>query len=34
VLTELCSRYQIELDPDSIPGLLDRFELRFPGEPL
>jgi quercetin dioxygenase-like cupin family protein len=34
VLAELCTRYQVELDPDSIPGLLDRFELRFPGEPL
>jgi quercetin dioxygenase-like cupin family protein len=32
-LADLCARYELEMDPDSIPGLLDRFDLRFPGEP-
>ena len=31
-LADLCGRYAIEMDPDSIPGLLERFDLRFPGE--
>jgi mannose-6-phosphate isomerase-like protein (cupin superfamily) len=31
-LGELCARYELEMDPDSVPGLLERFELRFPGE--
>ena len=34
VLAELASRYQLEMQPDSVPGLLERFSLRFPGEPL
>jgi quercetin dioxygenase-like cupin family protein len=33
-LTELCARYELEIDPDSIPGLIDRFGVRFPGEPI
>ncbi len=33
-LAELCARYELEMDPDSVPGLLERFELRFPGEPI
>jgi mannose-6-phosphate isomerase-like protein (cupin superfamily) len=33
-LMELCQRYGLEMDPTSIPGLVERFELRFPGEPL
>jgi quercetin dioxygenase-like cupin family protein len=33
-LTELCARYELEIDPDSIPGLIDRFGARFPGEPI
>ncbi len=32
-LGDLCARYEIEMDPDSIPGLVNRFDLRFPGEP-
>ncbi len=32
-LGDLCVRYGIEMDPDSIPGLVERFDLRFPGEP-
>ena len=34
VLGELCARYELEMDPDSIPRLLERFDLRFPGEPV
>jgi quercetin dioxygenase-like cupin family protein len=33
-LGELCGRYELEMNPDSVPGLLERFGLRFPGEPL
>src|SRR5438067_5661976 len=31
-LGELCARYELEMDPDSIPGLLERFDLVV-GEP-
>jgi mannose-6-phosphate isomerase-like protein (cupin superfamily) len=34
VLGELCERYGLELDPSTVPGLVERFGLRFPGEPL
>jgi mannose-6-phosphate isomerase-like protein (cupin superfamily) len=34
VLGELCERYELEMDPSSVPSLLERFGLRFPGEPL
>jgi quercetin dioxygenase-like cupin family protein len=34
MLGELGSRYGVELIPDSIPGLIERFGLRFPGEPI
>jgi len=33
-LAEVCARYQLEMDPDSIPGLVEHFDLRFPGEPI
>jgi mannose-6-phosphate isomerase-like protein (cupin superfamily) len=33
-LGELCKRYGLEMDPASVPALLERFDLRFPGEPL
>jgi quercetin dioxygenase-like cupin family protein len=33
-LAELCSRYELGMDPSSIPGLIDRFGVRFPGEPI
>lgn len=33
-LTDLCARYELEMDPASIPGLLERFGLRFPGEAI
>ncbi len=31
---ELAARYQLEMNPDSVPELLERFELKFPGEPI
>ena len=34
VLVELCARYELEMDPESVPGLVQRFDLRFPGEPI
>lgn len=33
-LSDLCERYGLEMQPDSVPGLLERFGLKFPGEPL
>ena len=33
-LTELCARYELEMRPDTVPGLVERFGLRFPGEPI
>jgi mannose-6-phosphate isomerase-like protein (cupin superfamily) len=30
----LCARYELEMDPASVPGLVERFGLRFPGEPI
>jgi hypothetical protein len=32
VLGELCARYELEMDPDSLPGLIERFGLRAPGD--
>ena len=31
-LAELCTRYQLDMQPESVPGLLERFDLRM-GEP-
>jgi mannose-6-phosphate isomerase-like protein (cupin superfamily) len=33
-LGELCERYELEMDPSSVPGLIQRFGVRFPAEPL
>ncbi len=33
-LGELCERYALEMDPSSVPGLIERFGVRFPGEAL
>jgi mannose-6-phosphate isomerase-like protein (cupin superfamily) len=33
-LAELCARYELEMQPDTIPGLVERFGLRMPGEPI
>jgi mannose-6-phosphate isomerase-like protein (cupin superfamily) len=29
----LCERYALEMDPSSVPSLVERFGLRFPAEP-
>jgi mannose-6-phosphate isomerase-like protein (cupin superfamily) len=34
VLRALTERYGLELDPQSIPSLVERFKVKFPGEPL
>jgi quercetin dioxygenase-like cupin family protein len=34
ILADLCARYELEMDPASVPGLVERFDLRFPGEPV
>ena len=31
-LAAVCARYELEMDPESVPGLLERFELQFPGK--
>jgi mannose-6-phosphate isomerase-like protein (cupin superfamily) len=33
-LAELNERYGQEMQPDSVPGLVERFGLVFPGEPI
>ena len=33
-LGALCGRYELEMNPDSVPGLIERFGLQFPGEPM
>jgi quercetin dioxygenase-like cupin family protein len=33
-LADLCARYGLEMDPKSVPGLVGRFGLVFPGEPI
>ena len=33
-LAGLCARYALEIKPESVPELLQRFKLRFPGEPI
>jgi mannose-6-phosphate isomerase-like protein (cupin superfamily) len=33
-LGELCGRYGLEMDVNSVPWLVERFRLRFPGHPL
>jgi gentisate 1,2-dioxygenase len=34
ILGDLCARYELDMDPDSAPGLVERFGLRFPGRPV
>jgi mannose-6-phosphate isomerase-like protein (cupin superfamily) len=34
VLADLCARYGLEIDTGSVAGLVERFGLRFPGEPM
>ena len=31
-LADLCARYELEMDPESVPGLIERFDVKFPGE--
>lgn len=33
-LGALCERFALEMDPESVPGLVERFNVRFPAEPL
>jgi mannose-6-phosphate isomerase-like protein (cupin superfamily) len=33
-LGALCERYALEMDPSSVPDLVERFGVRFPAEPL
>jgi mannose-6-phosphate isomerase-like protein (cupin superfamily) len=33
-LSDLCARYELEMNPDSVPGLVERFGLVFPGEEI
>ena len=33
-LGALCERYALEMDPESVPHLVEKFGLQFPGEPL
>ncbi len=33
-LADLYARYALEMDPSSIPGLVQRFGVRFPGDPV
>ena len=33
-MMDLCARYELEMDPESVPGLVERFSLQFPGEPI
>lgn len=33
-LGQLCERYALEMNPASIPELVERFAVRFPAEPL
>jgi hypothetical protein len=30
----LCERFALEMDPSSVPDLIERFGVRFPAEPL
>ena len=33
-LAELCRRHELDMRPDTVPGLVERFGLRFPGDPV
>ena len=34
LFADLCGRYGLDMDPSSVPDLVERFGVRFPGEPL
>ncbi len=33
-MADLCGRYELDMKPETVPGLVERFDLRFPGEPI
>ena len=33
-LRSLCESYGLEMKPETVPELMERFQLRFPGEPV
>ena len=33
-LGDLCARYGLEMNPGTVPGLVERFGLQFPGKPI
>ena len=33
-LADVCARYEVDVDPDGIPGLVERFDVRFRGDPI
>ena len=33
-LGELCGRFELDMDPSSIPKLIERFGVQFPGKPV
>ncbi len=33
-LTDLCGRYELDMDLGSVPALVERFGVRFPGQPV
>jgi mannose-6-phosphate isomerase-like protein (cupin superfamily) len=34
LLGELCKHFGLDLNPESVPDLVERFGLKFPGEPI
>lgn len=34
VLDELCTRYALDMRPETVPDLIERFNVRFPGEQI
>jgi hypothetical protein len=34
VIGSLFERYGLEMKPETVPELVQRFQLRFPGEPV
>ena len=33
-LADICARYALEMQPDSVPELIERFGVKFPGDPV
>jgi mannose-6-phosphate isomerase-like protein (cupin superfamily) len=34
VMADLCARYELDMQPETVPELIERFGVRMPGEPL